>query len=458
MRNCGIRGPLAAAAAVLGMLVSGCSVPTPTGTPPGSFDITRERVGQWIVGDAVLLRLSATGSGVSPTFAVADGAFPVGIALSASGTLSGTPTRPGFWSATVTVAGTQGSIDRHLWGWVAEYDTASAPIDLQANPLRSRFIASGNSFDEASMTSARWWGSFEPGQTRSTPTLLVPFDDASSPDVSPRLILPAEVLQPFLQTGHVAGSIEDGQGRCIGASLQDLTHGLASIPPPTLATIPVPVEVPAGTPSVCSVSFSDDGSTGLLAATVDPDGTPTTYLTFFRMSDGSVLRSTFRPGAASPPTLAPDGSAAFLMFRVPGSEELQDEFVFVGASPAGDATRPTGLTAQSSCTPPAAPYGGGWRNGRIAISCTVSDETGVTMRVGFLNASGGAPVFVANSTQFALFNPVLSSDGSQLLFYVFNFNNSFGIAAAEAAPDAVPVYLRDARGPEQGFQIDTLFG
>lgn len=112
-------------------------IPSPPGYPIGPW-------GQPVVGQAFTEQLTADGFPV-PTFAVTSGALPAGLVLASDGTISGTPTTPGYWSALITVTNSEGSMTAPVSGHVGQVPTAitgsigtllegvAASIDLDAD-------------------------------------------------------------------------------------------------------------------------------------------------------------------------------------------------------------------------------------------------------------------------------------------------------------------------------------
>ncbi|HKY16375.1 MAG TPA: putative Ig domain-containing protein [Microthrixaceae bacterium] len=103
---------------MVAMIAGACSSPVvgppPTG-PPASVEIGPIT---GVVGEAFLQSLGdLAGPG---TWNLTGGALPAGVALSAAGVLSGTPTgTSGLWAADVQVATATGPQAFHVWGWIS---------------------------------------------------------------------------------------------------------------------------------------------------------------------------------------------------------------------------------------------------------------------------------------------------------------------------------------------------
>lgn len=91
-------------------------VPYPPSYPDGPW-------GQPMVGQPFSEQITATGF-PAPTFAVTAGALPAGLVLAADGTISGTPTTPGYWSAQITATNAEGSMTAPVSGHVGQAPTA----------------------------------------------------------------------------------------------------------------------------------------------------------------------------------------------------------------------------------------------------------------------------------------------------------------------------------------------
>ncbi|KGM16953.1 hypothetical protein N867_12785 [Actinotalea fermentans ATCC 43279 = JCM 9966 = DSM 3133] len=91
-------------------------IPYPPSYPYGPW-------GQPMVGQPFTEQVTATGF-PAPTFAVTAGALPAGLVLAADGTISGTPTTPGPWSAQITATNTEGSTASPVSGHVGQAPTA----------------------------------------------------------------------------------------------------------------------------------------------------------------------------------------------------------------------------------------------------------------------------------------------------------------------------------------------
>lgn len=130
----------------------------------GSIDITTQTLPDAVVGEAYSAQLQQTG-GVSPTWALDSGSLPVGLTLSASGLISGTPTSEE--SASFTVLASEAGLDSDtqlLFMSVVAADTlrvttASLPDGLVGTAYTAMLAAAGGTapYSFSVLTGAPSW-------------------------------------------------------------------------------------------------------------------------------------------------------------------------------------------------------------------------------------------------------------------------------------------------------------
>jgi hypothetical protein len=390
-------------------VAAACAPPTPPPVTlaPGVFNIEKENVGRWQVGVPVDLTLGVLGTGGGTVFTVgpinyegADfGGLPVGVEL-VGNRLVGTPERRGWWVATVTATGTRGTKTANLYGYVVgEYPISPTAPQITPGVLTAPLLTSGSVDSE----SPREFWVYEPGST-SPRGVLEASGQAFNPDPSEGYGLFEELVIGNLRSGTFWSNA--GVDTCSIELVPILNPFVGSSV--TLADTAPTAECP-------TVRYSEDGSTVLTVSTTPNAGsTPIHRFSFYRTTDGTLIRSTTRTSSwISEPVLAADGSKAVVTLA--DNELLAGSVTeVIGAKSNADLLFVLSDDNGRKCRV-GSPFGS-IRQGSVAIACRYPDGSAV----GSLNLATSELWLSAKRTLFVE-SPSLSPNGDQLLFISAQF-------------------------------------
>lgn len=302
------------------------AVPQPSapGAPDGP-------AGTPVVGVPFSATVSATGYPF-PTFSVTDGALPDGLVLAADGSVTGTPTTPGPWSAEITATNSEGAATATPSGYVGLVppaitgslgtipagESVSAELNADGYPTPTWTVTGGALPDGLTL-------SYADGRITGTPTTPGAYSvtvTAQNAHGSVARTLTGSVTEP---PGPVTGTVPQ---LLVGVP-ESTTFSAAGYPPPTFAV--TAGGLPAG--------MSLDPDTGVLA------GTPTVAgpwsVTIAATNDRGTVTRVLSGHVGNPPS-AVTGTLPALVWGSPVAVLLSSSgypaptySVTAGALPAG---------------------------------------------------------------------------------------------------------------------------
>ena len=350
------------------LLLAACAPasPPPPTLPPGSVDLTRAPFYRWAVGEQVDLKLGVIGLGANVTFAVTDGALPLGIELQPSGRLIGFPQRSGYWRLDVSATGSKASKSGVITGYVVEPgDISSAPM-LADNPLRASFILGGGYGDG----SHRTYALYRPGST--SPEAAPVLGDGAGLPMDPEEQTIPEVLWQLFGLGRTSLLISEADPGCV-AELRDFRGKLIRtivLDPDQICVGPRPLL--SKDESTFVVSFL--GGSG--------DGTWANRHWFIDSHDGEILREATSVGSGEDPRpiLSQNGALLGIDGAVPNQLQV------IGVAPEDDKLISYDDNSNRLCSASRIGFSSTSKIGTALLSC---ETAGISFQAGTINLDSG---------------------------------------------------------------------